>query len=120
MPPTTNARSAVPSAREMVDTELLGLITEIHTTSKGTYGSPRVHHELRQRGVPVGRRRVARLMRQAGLEGRSKKRWRITTIADPDAEVARDRCDGMDYTVLADLDNDGVVVIWDIEIAPVE
>jgi transposase InsO family protein len=59
----------------------------IHTESKGTYGSPRVHQVLRRKGVPCGRRRVARLMRIAGLEGRCKKRWRKTTIQDPDAQT---------------------------------
>ena len=60
----------------------------IHAESKGTYGSPRVHRELLDRGVACGRRRVTRLMRLAGLEGRCKKRWRKTTVADPDAEAA--------------------------------
>ena len=44
----------------------------------------------RHRRVACGRRRVTRLMRQAGLEGRCKKRWRKTTVADPDAEAAKD------------------------------
>lgn len=82
---------AEPSARELADTELLGRIKAVYDTSKGTYGSPRVHRELVRRGVGVGRRRVARLMRRHGLEGRCKKRWRTTTIADPDTEAARDR-----------------------------
>ena len=79
-----------PSARELSDAELSKRIAEVHAESKGTYGSPRVHKELRRRGVACGRRRVRRLMRQAGLEGRCKKRWRRTTIADPAAEAARD------------------------------
>ena len=81
---------ATPSAREISDAELTEQIKEIHDESKGTYGSPRVHAELRHQGVHVGKRRVARLMRQARLEGRAKKRWRTTTIADPAAEAARD------------------------------
>lgn len=83
-------RRAVPSARELSDAELTERIIEVHSDSKGTYGSPRVTKELRQRGVACGRRRVRRLMRLAGLEGRAKKRWRTTTIPDPDAERARD------------------------------
>ena len=78
------------SARDVSDAELLDQIREIHRVSKGTYGSPRVHRELRNQGVHVGRKRVARLMVRAGLEGRCKKRWRRTTIPDPDAERARD------------------------------
>lgn len=80
-----------PSTRELADTELLAKIRVIHDISQGTYGSPRVHQELLRQGVAVGRRRVARLMRRAGLEGRCKKRWRATTIADPDVEAAKDR-----------------------------
>ncbi len=79
-----------PSKRQVSDAELAEKITAVHTESKGTYGSPRVHQELRQRGVACGRRRVARLMRRAGLEGRCKKRWRKTTVPDPAAEAARD------------------------------
>jgi putative transposase len=78
------------SARELGDQELLEKITAIHTESKGTYGSPRVHKELVKRGTACGRRRVRRLMRRAGLEGRCKKRWRRTTLPDPDAERAKD------------------------------
>jgi transposase InsO family protein len=76
--------------RDRADAELLELIRDIHDESQGTYGSPRVHHELGHRGVGGGRRRVARLMRRAGLEGRCKKRWRKTTVVDPDAEAAKD------------------------------
>ena len=65
-------------------------ITSIHKESKGTYGAPRVHQVLRCEGGSCGKRRIARLMRAAGLEGRRKKRWRTTTIADPAAERARD------------------------------
>jgi len=49
-----------------------------------------VHQALRRQDVACGKRRVARLMRAAGLEGRRKKRWRTTTIPDPAAERARD------------------------------
>jgi len=75
----------VPSAREASDAELTEKIKEVHEGSGGTYGAPRVHKELADRGVYCGRRRVRRLMRLAGLEGRCKKRWRRTTIQDPDA-----------------------------------
>jgi putative transposase len=79
-----------PSAKELSDAELTEKITAVHTESKGTYGSPRMHRELRKRGVECGKRRVRRLMRLAGLEGRAKKRWRKTTVADPAAEAALD------------------------------
>jgi transposase InsO family protein len=79
-----------PSARAASDGELTEKITAIHTESKGTYGSPRVHAALRRQGVSCGKRRVARIMRTAGLEGRCKKRWRTTTVPDPAAERVRD------------------------------
>ena len=83
-------KQAVPSARELADAELTEKIIAVHTESRGTYGSPRVHQELLKRGVACGRRRVRRLMRRAGLEGRCKKRWRKTTVPDPAAERAKD------------------------------
>jgi putative transposase len=83
-------RSGVPSRRAAADAAITRKITGIHEESKGTYGSPRVHQALRRQDVTCGRRRVARLMRAAGPEGRRKKRWRTTTIPDPAAERARD------------------------------
>jgi putative transposase len=79
-----------PSPRATTDAELISQIQTIHAESKGTYGSPRIYRELGYRGVVCGRRRVTRLMRIAGLEGRCKKRWRKTTVADPEAEAAKD------------------------------
>jgi transposase InsO family protein len=78
------------SPRAAADAAITAKITSIHTESKGTYGSPRVHQALRRQDISCGKRRVTRLMRAAGLEGRRKKRWRTTTIADPAAERARD------------------------------
>jgi transposase InsO family protein len=77
----------VPSPRELSDGELIGKIRVIHDESDGTYGAPRVHNELLHQGVVCGRRRVRRLMRRHGLEGRCKKRWRKTTIQDPAAQA---------------------------------
>ena len=79
-----------PSARQLSDAGLSEQIAEIHADSGGTYGSPRLTAELCHRGVAVGRRRVRRLMRRVGLEGRAKKRWRTTTIPDRDGERAKD------------------------------
>jgi transposase InsO family protein len=83
-------RRAEPSARDVADAELVDKIRSVHTESDGTYGSPRVTEELKHRGETCGRRRVRRLMAQTGLEGRAKKRWRTTTIPDPDVERAKD------------------------------
>jgi transposase InsO family protein len=83
-------RNGAPSERELTDAELLDEIRAIHQESGGTYGAPRIHKELLHRHLACGKRKVTRLMRQAGLEGRCKKRWRKTTVADPGAEAARD------------------------------
>jgi transposase InsO family protein len=83
-------RKGVPSARQLSDAELLIKIKAIHKESKGTYGAPRIHRELLHRHIACGKRKVTRLMRMAGLEGRCKRRWRTTTVADPAAELARD------------------------------
>jgi len=62
-----------PSARTVANVALTERIRTVHTKSRGTYGAPRVHAELRDSG-PVGRKRVARLMRDAGLVG-CRPRW---------------------------------------------
>ncbi|MEU0981658.1 IS3 family transposase [Streptomyces griseus] len=56
----------------MRDAELTEQITEVHAKSRGTYGAPRVHSALEREGAGCGRRRVARLMRAAGLQGRHR------------------------------------------------
>ena len=58
-----------PSARQVADEQLSTTITEVHSASRGTYGAPRVHAELRLGLGVCGRERVARLMRAAGLAG---------------------------------------------------
>jgi transposase InsO family protein len=60
----------------------------VHKGSRGRYGAPRVHAELRHLGHQHGRKRIARLMRQAG---RAARRWKKTTIADPAAAARADR-----------------------------
>ena len=81
------------------DVELSALIRTIHERSHATYGAPRVHAELRQAyGVQVGCKRVARLMRAAGLQGVHKRRFVRTTIADSSARVAPDLVD-RDFSV---------------------
>ena len=59
--------------------ELRAEIVAAHRRSRGTYGSPRIHRELRARGLRVGRKRVERLMRETGLQGAQKRRFRCTT-----------------------------------------
>ncbi len=85
------AQLAGPSRRDRADAELTEQIRAVHNESKGRYGAPRVHAELRRRGRRHSRKRVAQLMRQAGIAGRAPKRWRKTTIADPAAAARADR-----------------------------
>jgi putative transposase len=79
-----------PSARARSDAALLERIRAIHQQSRATYGVPRVHAELKAEGTHVGRKRVARLMRQAGLAGVSRRKGCWTTIRDRDARPAPD------------------------------
>lgn len=78
-------RTANPGPRAVRDAELAEKITAVHSASRGSYGAPRIHAALRRDGDRCGRRRIARLMRQAGLEGRHRKRRHRTTIPDPQA-----------------------------------
>jgi putative transposase len=78
------------SLRAVRDAELTALISEIHADSEGSYGWPRMHAELRHRGVRVSRKRVARLMRQAGLSGLLVRRRGKTTIRVPGVRPAPD------------------------------
>jgi putative transposase len=84
-------RRRPPSARALSDRRLTELIGAIHVRSRGTYGTPRVHAELAfDHGLRVGRKRVARLMRSAGLEGVHRRRGIKTTRRDRDAAPAPD------------------------------
>ena len=72
-----------PSAHQQRDAALTEQIQAIHAEHDGTYGSPRIHAELHDRGEHTSRKRVARLMRQAHLAGRAPRPFRVTTVADP-------------------------------------
>jgi putative transposase len=68
--------SRPPSAHTLRDLDLTRAIRRIHEASRGTYGRPRVHAELRYEGVHCSGKRVARLMREAGISGIPARRWR--------------------------------------------
>ncbi len=91
------ARSGQPSDRDRADAELVTRIKAEHKRSKGRYGAPRIHAELRRQGRRHSRKRIARLMRQAGLAGRAPRRWKKTTIPDP-AAAARAGVIRRDFT----------------------
>jgi len=68
------------SARQRADIALTARIHEIHRRSRETYGSPMIHAELSdEHGIRVGRKRVARLMRAAGLRGATLRKFVVTT-----------------------------------------
>ncbi len=71
-----------PSARTRRDQRLLVAIRTIHRQTRRRYGSPRIHGELRTRGLPCGKKRVERLMRAAGLRAKKRRRFQGTTQSD--------------------------------------
>jgi len=87
------------SARRRSDLALMKNIEAIYRRSKGVYGSPMIHAELADDyGIQVGRKRVARLMRAAGLRGATLRRYVVTTLVNPDSERAVDLVDRKFYT----------------------
>ncbi len=84
----------MPSAHAEAHATLLQRIRTVHATSRATYGVPRVHAELRTGGKRHGRKRIARLMREAGLVGVSRRRTGVqTTRRDREARPAADLVD---------------------------
>ncbi|MGW4391038.1 IS3 family transposase [Streptomyces sp. NPDC004685] len=79
-------------------------VAQVHDRSRGTYGAPRVYAVMQRQGENCGRRRIARIMRAAGVQGRHRRRRQLTTIPDPRASarpdlIARDSApdpDGLD------------------------
>ena len=84
-------RRRPPSARAQSDADLTARVRAIHGDSRGTYGAPRIHAELTEAGVAVGRKRVARVMRAAGIAGVSRRRGPRTTRRDVQTRPAPDR-----------------------------
>ena len=85
-------RQSLPGPRALENQLLATRITELHQQSRETYGSPRIVVELRKSGARHGRNRVARLMKQEGLCGRQKTRYRVqTTDSHHDQPIAPNR-----------------------------
>jgi putative transposase len=82
-----------PSARAQADAALTDTLRAIHSKSRQAYGVPRVQAELRDHGHRVSRKRVARLMRAAGLRGCGRRRRVRTTVSDPQATPAPNSVD---------------------------
>jgi putative transposase len=105
--------SRPPGARQVADEALSKRIATIHKASKETYGAPRIHAELADEGIFVGRKRVERLMLAKGLRGVSRRKFVVTTERDPRVRPAADLVDRNFY---ADAPN----VLWvaDITFVP--
>ena len=82
-----------PTPRELRDGKLTERIRQIHADSRGIYGSPRVHAQLVRDGVAAGEERVARLMREAGIRGRVRRRFVVTTDSKHDRPVVPNTLD---------------------------
>ena len=98
-----------PSRRSETDAALITEIRAAHGASHGTYGAPRVHAELAAKGIrSIGRKRVARLMTQAGLAGVSRRRFVTTTVKDggrqaPDLVERNFTAEAPDWLWVADI-----------------
>ena len=98
-----------PLDRDLDDAYLTNEIYDLHVASRGTYGAPRIHEDLIELGYKVGRKRVARLMREAGIRGVCRRKSSRTTIRSKTTSQVPDRvqrefwADGPDEIWVADL-----------------
>src|ERR1700716_1508225 len=90
-----------PSRRARTNATLTKTVRTIHAVSRGTYGAPRVHAELAAEGSHISKNRVARLMRDAGIVGVSRRKFAVTTVRDG----ARQAPDLVDRAFTADAPN---------------
>ena len=89
---TWQQRQSQPGARARVNQELKRHIVRIHQDSRQTYGSPRIQIDLRREGCRHGRNRIQRLMREANICGRQRRRYRVrTTDSNHDQPIAPNR-----------------------------
>jgi putative transposase len=86
-------RRRQPSSRSRSDAELLAKIREAYEASGRRYGAPKIQAELAAQGIRVGRKRIARLMRSAGLRGVTRRKAPRTTIRKQDQRPAPDLVD---------------------------
>ena len=73
------------SKRKEENNRLLIKIKSCHDAGRHTYGSPRIHAELRENGETCSRKRVSKIMQQEGIAAKMKRRFKVTTKANPDA-----------------------------------
>ena len=102
-------RARPSSSRDKEDLALRARIREIHRQSDGTYGAPRIHHELKAERVKIARKRVARLMVAEKIQGVSRRRFTVTTRRGDDSLAPADlvdrnfRADGPNQLWVADI-----------------
>lgn len=89
-----------PSQRKRDDEALAVKVLEVHEKSRRTYGRPRIHDKLQKQGVHVSGKRLARVMSEQGIQGKTKKRFVVTTDSDHPLEVAPNVLD-RDFTASA-------------------
>ena len=87
------ARGRPESAHARDDRRLRVLVRASFEESRRRYGSPRVHRDLAEQGIPVSPKRIARLMQEDGLKARARKRFKMTTMSDHDQPVAANLLD---------------------------
>lgn len=81
------------SYRSQQEKQLLARIKTAHKESDGTYGSPRIHRDLREEGFKISRKRIERIMREHGICGQPLKRFKVTTDSKHDLPVAENLLD---------------------------
>lgn len=81
-------RRPLKSSRQDADAELIEHIRRVHSASRETYGSPRIHADLRSSGIRVGHTRVERLMRENGIRAQVRRPFRRTTDSNHDHPIA--------------------------------
>ena len=86
-------RGGTPDRKRLTDAQMLALMRAIDAELKGSYGSPRMVLELRDRGVSAGKERVERLRRENGIRARPKRRYKATTDSKHGLPVAENRLD---------------------------
>lgn len=103
-------KTRVPSKRQRDDMVYLAHIRSLFKESNGTYGSPRMHEDLKEEGLAIGRRRTARLMRDNGLKARQKTRFKRTTDSNHNGLIA-------DNLLAQDFSCDGPDQKWGVDIS---
>lgn len=81
-------RSRKPSLRDKANNELLDTIKKIHEKSNETYGSTRIVREIRKKGINANHKRIERIMKENGIKGKARRKYKATTYSDHDMPVA--------------------------------